>query len=264
MTAMSDPEATPMHAMTTGQRAALALRQWADYRAGTPGTCFAAPDFSIGLDDAYAVQDAVAALRVAAGDRVAGYKLGCTGPGTTTQFGMAGPIRARLFDSEILPNGAVVEGGRFDNLAIEGEMALRIGADGAIEAAFPVIELHHFVFRGQVKTLSELVANNGLNGGIVLPDISWQRLCVGVSGPMPVLSVRIDGQEVGAGAPWPLGGGARASLDWLRAHLAGFGLAPQPGQIILAGTVLALYPTAPGARVDICIDGAPVTRCTVL
>jgi hypothetical protein len=48
-------------------------------------------------------------------------------------------------------------------------MALRLGTDGTIAAVFPVIELHHFVFRGLRKTLGELVANNGLNGGFVLP-----------------------------------------------------------------------------------------------
>jgi hypothetical protein len=47
------------------------------------------------------------------------------------------------------------------------EMALRIGDDGQIAVAFPVIELHHSVFRAPRKTLLELVANNGLNAGIV-------------------------------------------------------------------------------------------------
>jgi len=40
------------------------------------------------LDEAYAVQDAVTRLRVRAGDVAAGFKVGCTGPGTVGQFGM--------------------------------------------------------------------------------------------------------------------------------------------------------------------------------
>jgi 2-keto-4-pentenoate hydratase len=56
------------------------------------------------------------------------------------------------------------------NPAIEGEMALRIGVDGEIAAAFPVIELHQFVFRAPRKTLAELVANNGMNAGAVIPQ----------------------------------------------------------------------------------------------
>ena len=39
----------------------------------------------------------------------------------------------------------------FAGLAVEGEMAVRIASDGSITAAFPVIELHHFVFGDQEK-----------------------------------------------------------------------------------------------------------------
>jgi hypothetical protein len=40
--------------------------------------------------------------------------------------------------------------------------------ESIVTAAFPVIELHHFVFRGPRKTLAELVANNGINAGAVI------------------------------------------------------------------------------------------------
>jgi hypothetical protein len=52
---------------------ALADRQWHDYRARRPGTCFADPGFALDLACAYELQDAVAALRIATGDRVIGY-----------------------------------------------------------------------------------------------------------------------------------------------------------------------------------------------
>jgi 2-keto-4-pentenoate hydratase len=86
----------------------LADRQWRDYRARQPGTCFADPDFVLSLADAYELQDAVAKLRVAAGDRLIGYKVGCTGTGTVQQFGMQGPIRGCLFKSEIRKDGDVL------------------------------------------------------------------------------------------------------------------------------------------------------------
>src|SRR5271163_2280343 len=59
----------------------LADRQWRDYSAREPGTCFADPGFVLDLPQAYELQRAVSALRVAAGDRIVGYKVGCTGPG---------------------------------------------------------------------------------------------------------------------------------------------------------------------------------------
>jgi 2-keto-4-pentenoate hydratase len=59
-------------ANATGQ---LANRQWRDYRARQPGTCFADPNFALSLPAAYKLQDAVAKLRVASGDRLIGCQL---------------------------------------------------------------------------------------------------------------------------------------------------------------------------------------------
>jgi 2-keto-4-pentenoate hydratase len=242
---------------------ALAERQWRDYRAREPGTCFSDSGFSVDLADAYALQDAVALLRTGAGDHVIGYKVGCTGVGTVQQFGMAGPIRGCLFESEIQEHGVAIDFHTFANLAIEGEMAVRIGSGGAIDAVFPVIELHHFVFRRIPKTLPELVANNGLNGGFVLPDKLWltSREYVEKSG---VLSVRINGEQIAFGELWPMPGGAEASLDWLCGHLAEFGHRLHPGQIVLAGTPLGLYPVRPGDRVTVLVDGRVGTKCAIL
>ena len=239
---------------------ALAERQWRDYRACTPGGCFADPSLSLGLDQAYAVQDAVTRLRIASGDRVIGYKVGCTGPGTTAQFGMAGPIRGTLFGSEVRRSGDTLPIRAFASPAIEIEMAVAIGPDGSCAAAFPIIELHNFVFRRMRKTLEELVANNGLNAGIVLPPDAWLTSGTHLlhSG---CLSVTLDGRPLGSGALWPMPGGAEASVAWLRRHLGPCGLAVSPGDIVLAGTVLGLYPVPPGGHVVGSIDGIPVLEC---
>lgn len=241
---------------------ALAGRMWRDFQARRPGTCFADPELSLSLDEAYALQDAVRALRLAAGDRVIGYKVGCTGPGTTAQFGVAGPIRGCLFASEVRGAGDLLPATDFDQLAIEGEMALRIGAAGEIAAAFPVIELHNFVFRAARKTLVELIANNGLNAGIVVPDSSWRSSRRYVMQDA-TLSVRINGRLRGSGGLWPLPGGPTASLEWLGQHLADAGVGLRPGEIVLAGTPLGLYPVAAGDHVAVCIDEAVVTECVV-
>lgn len=240
--------------------AALARRHLRDYHAREPGTCFADPDFTLDLEAAYALQAAVSALRVAAGDRVIGHKVGCTGPGTVAQFGMAGPIRGCLYESEVRSSGVALAANDFAQLAIEGEMALRIGDGGEIDAVFPVIELHHFVFRGPRKTLVELVANNGLNAGIILPnDFGAPEPAIPKS-----LSIRINDRTFGPSTPWPLAGGAAESLEWLRSHLAAFGLALKAGQTVLAGTPLGLYPVAPGDEVSVLVDGAPAVHCTVV
>ena len=241
---------------------ALARRQWRDYCAREPGTCFADPGFALDLRQAYALLAEVSALRVAAGDSVIGYKVGCTGPGTTAQFGMAGPIRGYLYASEVRRTGVTLDPAVFAQLAIEGEMAVRIGEDGEIAAAFPVIELHHFVFRGPRKTLAELVANNGLNAGIVLPESAWLFSSAHLRGGAR-LGVRIGNRCAGAADSWPLAGGAAASVDWLRAHLFEFGLALRPGDIVLAGTPLGLYRVDPGDAVTVLLDDVPAVRCLI-
>jgi 2-keto-4-pentenoate hydratase len=242
--------------------AELADRHWRDYRARTPGTCFADTGFVLDLPQAYELQHAVSALRVAAGDRVIGYKVGCTGPGTVGQFGIEGPIRGCLYESEVRHTGAELDMAAYARLAIEGEMALRIGDDGQIAAAFPVIELHHFVFRAPRKTLVELVANNGLNAGIVLPEEAWllSRACLMESAR---LSVCLNGRVLSSGDLWPLPGGPVASLGWLQRHLAEFKLTLAPGQIVLAGTPLDLYPVEPGDHIAVFIDRELVTQCSV-
>ena len=184
----------------------LAARQWHDYQRRTPGTYFAETPDTLTLDEAYAVQTEVARLRCAAGDAIAGYKVGCVGPGVVEQFGMSGPIHARLFRSEIRNSGETLQYSAYANLAIEGEMAVRIGTNGRIEAAFPVIELHHFVFRGPRKTLTELVANNGIHAGAV---ISSRHTAMTLDDWIAArtLSVVVNGVTIDAGALWAMRGG---------------------------------------------------------
>ena len=238
----------------------LALRQWRDYQGGTPGTAFADPEISLTLDEAYQVQMEVARLRCTAGDAVAGYKVGCIGPGVVEQFGMSGPIHARLFSSEIRRSGEALRHIAYANPAIEGEMALRIGADGQITAMFPVIELHQFVFRAPEKTLAELVANNGINVGVVIPA-HLETAPPGDWLSARELSVAINGATIDSGALWAVPGGAKEAVEWLRGDLARFGAALKPGDLVLAGTPLGLHPVQPGDHVAVSVDGRECVDC---
>ena len=59
---------------------------------------------------------------------------------------MSGSIRGFLFKSELRPTGSTVSLSNHTSLAIEGEMAVRIGVESQVACAFPVIELHNYVF----------------------------------------------------------------------------------------------------------------------
>ena len=242
---------------------ALARRQWHNLKQRTPGTYFGEENGRLGLDQAYAVQMEVARLRCEDGDAVAGYKVGCIGAGVVEQFGMSGPIHGRIFRGDVRVSGDSLEYGAYANLAIEGEMAVRIGANGALVAAFPVIELHHFVFRGSPKTLIELVANNGINAGAVLPRDEasmpldrWQAA--------RTLAFTVNGSVVEAGELWAMAGGAVEAVAWLRADLDRHGVSLSPGDLVLTGTPLGLHPVHPGDRVAVSVDGRELVEARIV
>jgi 2-keto-4-pentenoate hydratase len=241
----------------------LAARQLRDYQNLVPGTYFGEHHDLLSIDEAYQVQMAVSHLRVRNGDAVVGYKVGCTSVEILAQLGIQGPIYGVLFESELRRSGVTLDHSAFANLAIEGEMAVRIGADGEIAAAFPVIELHNFVFRSERKTLSELVANNGLNAGVVLPgdDGAATSALVRQDGSLKVV---INGECVDEGNLWSLPGGAAGSIRWLNGKLKRHGLNElRPGALVLTSTPLGLHPVKPGDCVSVIVDGREYVRCRV-
>ena len=240
----------------------IAQRQLNDYRSTEPGMCFSKKDFSLNVEDAYAVQDEITRLRIDDGERVAGYKVGCTGPGTTKLFGMKGPIRGTLFDTEVHKDGVALDARSFCNLAVEAEMGIKIGAQGQILSVFPVIELHNFIFRGPKKSLSELIANNGLNKGMVLSKKSWEKMPE-MYKENSVLSLEINGSVVDSGSLWPMDGEPLSSLSWLNANLAKYGLKYCDESIILGGTALGLYHIKPGDTVNVKVNGQSAVKCFV-
>ena len=223
----------------------LAQRQLRDYCAAEPGRFFGEDHAALAIEEAYAIQDEVARLRVAGGDAIAGFKIGCIGPKILEQFGMSGPIGAILYRSEVHRSGVTLLAGLYAGLAVEGEVAVRLDEDGEIRSAFPVIELHNFVFRAPRKTLVELVANNGLNCGIVIPE-GVEPPFDGDAADSGVLSLSINGAEVDRGSPWAMAGGAETAVAWLRQHLADRGRALEGGHVVLTGTPLGLHPVRPG------------------
>src|SRR5260370_3011407 len=127
---------------------------------------------------------------------------------------MSGPSQVGLFGSEIRNCGEKLQYNAYANLAIEGEMAVRIGANGGIEAAFPVIELHHFVFRGPRKTLAELIVNNGINAGVVISNHHTTMMLEDWT-TARALSVVVNGVTIDSGALCAMRCGAPEAIGWL-------------------------------------------------
>jgi 2-keto-4-pentenoate hydratase len=232
--------------MTESQIAKIARRQLADYDAHRPGRIFEDPGFTLTLAEAFAVQRQVAGLRAARGEAIAGYKIGCISEAVQRQLGLDQPAFGYLFATELYRTGAVLDVASFEGLAIEGEFAVRLGGDLSVASLFPVIELHNNVFRRAVPTSPELIANNALHAGVVLPaqEIPDPAEPIG-----DTLAVYRNGELLGSAHGDAIPGGPFASLAKVAEHLASAGGALEPGQIVLTGSPLPLYPVRPGDHI---------------
>ena len=230
----------------------------ADYDARTPGQLFGGP-LDLTIAQAYALQAEIARLREQRGERVIGYKVGCTSRPIQTQLGVQEPIFRRLFDTECHPSGVHLSSARYANLAVEGEVAVRLSKDmpsellsaeecrEAIAEALPVIELHHYVLPGAWPPGEWLIASNGLHAGFVLAEAETRRS--GMATFARNLSIRINDFVVGSVEDAKALISQIESLRWLAGRLSRFGLHLCKGQVILTGSPMNLYPVAPGSRV---------------
>jgi len=236
----------------------LARRMLADYDARTPGRVVDKP-LDLTTVQAYALQAEIARLREQRGERVIGYKVGCTSRSIQVQLGVEEPIFGRLFDTGCHVNGVHLSSARYANLAVEGELAVRLSRDlpserlsaeqcrEAIAEVFPVIELHHYVLPATWSPGQWLIASGGMHAGFVLAET--ETSCSSLAHFARSLRVRINEVVVGSVEDAASPHSPVESLRWLAGRLAQFGLQICKGQVILTGSPMRLFPVAPGSRI---------------
>lgn len=249
----------------------LAARQLADMDAGQANRQFSRA-LGLSVGEAYELQHEVTRLRERRGEQVVGYKIGCTSAAIQQQLGIREPIFGRLFDTGMFPSGVPISASRFNHLAIEGELAVRLNRDvpdvgvsdhallAAVEAVVPVIELHDYVLCSPSPCVQELIASNGMHAGVVLPEPD----SAGLSPRVERLSIRIDDQVVDeCSEPWTMGGPI-AALRWLAGRLARSGLTLAKGQWLLTGSPMRLYPLSVVSHVAVEAPGLGMSYATVV
>lgn len=217
-----------------------------------------------GLDEAYAIQAALVAKKLAAGRRVTGWKIGLTSRAMQSALGITTPDSGVLLDDMHFPTGGTVPAGRFIQPRVEAEIAFVMKAPlagaavtrdqvvAATDYVCPSLEiLDTRILRvdpasGKARSIVDTVADNAANAGIVLGaerhavdafDLRW----VGAI-------VRRDGvvEETGLGAGVlddPVTG-----ILWLVHRLAAYGQRIEPGQVVLAGSFIRPIEAPPGSR----------------
>lgn len=245
--------------------AQLAQRQLDDFDAHHPGLIFEGDSLSLTHAEAYDLQFRVAALRESRGEQVAGYKIGCVSETVRRQLGLNDPVFGHVFQSELHSSGCVLDPTCYEGLAIEGEFAVRIGEDieRAASPVFPVIELHNYVFRSSTGAAQELIGNNAIHAGVVLPaiesfsidreDLRHEPISVWING-------ELQGTSEGSAAPEVI----RTSLLSVTRHLERFGTCLRKGQLVLTGSPLPLYRVQLGDQVEVRCGRFPSVTASIL
>jgi len=210
------------------------------------------PDMT--LDDAYAVQSELVALKKAAGRKVIGWKIGLTSRAMQQALNITTPDSGVLLDDMLFQTGDTIPAGRFIQPRIEAEIAFvmksplqgsNVTRDDVIDATdyvAPSLEiLDTRVQRvdpetGKARIIVDTIADNAANAGIVLGaerhavdsvDLRWAGAILKRDGVV---------EETGLGA---------AVLDdpvtgilWLVHRLAQYGDGIAVGDVVLSGSFI--------------------------
>lgn len=211
---------------------------------------------ALSLNDAYAVQAASIARRIARGERRTGMKMGFTSRAKMVQMGVHDMIWGRLTDRMAEPEGGLVSLRRFVHARVEPELAFLLGrplsgavslpeALEAVVAIAPALEIIDSRFENFRFSLTDVVADNASSSGYVIG--AWQKPQRDFGNLGLVMSIDGRARQVGSTAGI-LGHPARSLVAAARlGALAGEPL--QAGWIVMAGGATAAEALQPGQHV---------------
>ncbi len=208
----------------------------------------------IGMDDAYAIQNAIYRAKLEEGRRVIGWKIGLTSKAMQYALNIDIPDSGILFDDMRFETGALIPKGRFIQPRIEAEIAFVMksaigGADisrddviAATDYVSPAIEILDTRIKrvdaasGKTRSVYDTISDNAANAGIVL---GAERHAVGAVDLRWVGAITSRNGEV---EETGLGAGVLSdpveSVVWLARRMAGYGQSIAPGQVILSGSFI--------------------------
>ncbi|NQW11350.1 MAG: fumarylacetoacetate hydrolase family protein [Alphaproteobacteria bacterium] len=216
-----------------------------------------------GLDDAYAIQDAVIAKRCQeSGTHPIGYKIGATNQGARTLLRVDGPFFGILLSSMTSESPAKLSRDGWFLRVVEPEIALLIGDDldpakapfdadavrAVTRAVLPAIEIVDTPFEPWTEAGGpSLIADDGAHGhwikGAAIADFNTLDLL-----GLPV-RLTAKGETVREGSGANVEGGPFAAAAWLANALAERGRALKAGDYVTTGTTTAPYQAAAGEAV---------------
>lgn len=221
------------------------------------------PDATV--DDAYRIAMRVRDLKLAAGRRVAGHKIGLTSKAMREGLSAVEPDYGFIYDDWFVPEGATLERARMNRPLVEAEvvfvMKSELGGPNvhaadvirATDFVLPALEIvdNRYSERGN-NALVDSIADTAWCGGVVLGgnpldlrDIDVRRLSATLS---------INGEIEQTGSARAVLANPINAVAWLARALYRFGTTMQPGDVILSGSFIRAMPIDAGDTITALYD----------
>lgn len=210
-------------------------------------------------DDAYAVQAALIARRLARGERLVGLKMGLTSRAKMAQMGVDEVIWGHLTDRMRIPDSGRVDLAGLIHPRVEPEVAFLMARDvrpgddfaSVVEAVAPAVELIDSRYADFRFSLPDVIADNTSAAGFVIGP--WQPPPAGLDNLGVLLEV--DGRVVQTGSTAAILGDPRRAFDEAVRLADRQGVRLREGWVLLAGAATAAVPLPPGAQVRAVVEG---------
>lgn len=228
------------------------------------------------LDDAYAIQSAQMAQKLAQGRKIIGWKIGLTSKAMQDALGIDTPDSGVLYDDMLFATGDTVAAGRFIQPRIEAEIAFLMKAPlegevtradvlAATDHVCPSIEILDTRIQrvdpgtGKPRIITDTVSDNAANAGIVLgterrdpatTDLRWAGAIV-----------KKNDEVVATGLGAAVLDDPVTGLVWLARRMGQYGQRIEAGQVVLSGSFIGPVECPPGT--GIAADFGPFGRVDI-
>lgn len=211
----------------------------------------------LSLDLAHAICERNIALRLATGERIAGFKVGFTNIPVREKMGLPDSTYGYLLDGMVLASGGPLAMDEFVAPKIETEICFRLGKDlagpgltidevldatDAVSASFEICDAR---IRDWKCPYPDFFADNGFSARIVLSG-RWVPV-----GQVDLLDetviLRRDGDQVAEGRGEMALGHPANAVAWLAAKLSQRGRSLKAGMVVMTGTLTPIIPIVRGA-----------------
>jgi 2-oxo-hept-3-ene-1,7-dioate hydratase len=182
---------------------------------------------------------------LAAGARPIGWKIGFNTPAIQEHFGLTEPVVGYLTDAGLTADGATVSLNGWRAPAVEVEVAIRVGTDIGVGGLSPALELVDLgvPFDDIEVVLADNICQRGVVVGTEVPGVDpWEIACVVTKSDHGGAAVVAEGAIAEDPAD---------TVTFVRGYLETHGASIVEGDAIIAGSMIAPLPVAPGEELAI-------------